>query len=709
MKKLVRPIILIVFIAPFIWMMCAYSVCPFFFGVGNNYFSQFELYVQRNFWLLVWIFILLCLIKYNSFLSFLNNVKSFLFPKESRESMSEHNDGYLSNDDFGKSVFANNILQIIDNFHKDTRRTRNLVIGLNGEWGDGKTFVIKEIKEIIKHGKFNNFYLFSFQPWLFGKNTNYTSAFLDKLDAELTKLRCGIPLLYLSAFKDMLNNSCGFFGKIFSYFISKTDEDLKAAIQHKINQTKKQFIVVIDDLDRLEPAEMLQIFKLVRCVANFENMYFIICLDKELVEDSITKYIDKCSDTPSPKLTLYCDKIINLYFEVPMVSAEDLARLFNQFIEQDKELSEWKGKTAFNIYSEPIETHCALKNIRDVKILINKLHALSLFQYADVQGNPQLLTGYTTFNVIKTLELLKLKDFSLYTKIKNSILWQEPFQDQNITDDKLKNAILQLIAFIKAQNNQYFYFAYDSGDLPLSKGQYRQRLDNFSGDTLDDLYENRYLASFLSYAINDYDLSPEQFTNISAIFEQQRKYTSEFKTFFTERFSLLDCKKYFEKDFNSLSDLYSYRFVNLIDNKAKQKEYIDEYVFAYNNHKGTLPEMNNLIFYIDFPNYTSGLYGILFDKLIKRKILEAPGLWDLLNKYILQTQGDISNFDIRIFCQYCNSIEEAISKLRDDCNIAKEKNKSSSNEDDISYPNVIQAYHILIDYLNNNKGSLKNI
>lgn len=155
--------------------------------------------------------------------------------------------------------------------------------------------------------------------------------------------------------------------------------------------------------------------------------------------------------------------------------------------------------------------------------------------------------------------------------------------------------------------------------------------------------------------------------------------------------------------------MYSYRFVNLIDNKAKQKEYIDEYVFAYNNHKGTLPEMNNLIFYIDFPNYTSRLYGILFDKLIKRKILEAPGLWDLLNKYILQTQGDISNFDIRIFCQYCNSIEEAISKLRDDCNIAKEKNKSSSNEDDISYPNVIQAYHILIDYLNNNKGSLKNI
>lgn len=709
MKKLVRFTILIIFLAPFIWMLCTYFVDPASFGVGNNYFSQFELYVQRNFWFFVWIFILLSLTKYNSILSFLNNIKSFLFFKELPKNMSEHNDGYISDEDFGKGIFAENILQMIDNFHKDTQRANNLVIGLNGEWGDGKSFVVKEMKKIINLGNFNNFYLFSFQPWLFEKNTNYTNAFLDKLDAELTKQQCGIPFLYLSAFKDMLNNSCGFLGKIFSYFINKTDEELKAAIQHKINQTKKQFIVVIDDLDRLEPAEMLQIFKLVRCVANFENMYFIICLDKELVEDSITKYIDKCSDTPNPKLTSYCDKIINLYFEVPMVSAEDLARLFNQFIEQDKELSEWKGKTAFNIYSEPIETHCALKNIRDVKILINKLHALSLFQYADVQGNPQLLTGYTTFNVIKTLELLKLKDFSLYTKIKNSILWQESFQDQNITDDKLKNAILQLIAFIKAQNNQYFYFAYDSGDLPLSKEQYRRLLDNFSGTTLSDLYKNRYLASFLSYAINDYDLSPEQFTNISAIFEQQRKYTSEFKTFFTERFSLLDCKKYFENNFHSLSDLYSYRFVNLVDNKAKQKEYIDEYVFAYNNHKGTLPEMNNLIFYIDFPNYTSGLYGILFDKLIKRKILEAPGLWDLLNKYILQTQGDVSNFDIRIFCQYCNSIEEAISKLRNDCNIAEEKNKSSSNEDDISYPNVIQAYHILIDYLNNNKGSLKNI
>ena len=363
----------VIILSPLIYTILSYRYMAFHDDYFIRLLSSTISFIENHWKLLIWILLIILVAQLNPFLSFINNVGALFTKTQQEQNISDGNDGLFSDEDFGKEKFAHDILEIISNFHSDNKRTQNLVIGLDGKWGDGKTFVIKQIKKILKEEQFSEFHLFSFQPWLFAKDTNYTNSFIDRLNIELVKLNCGINLFYLSAFKDMLNNTCGFWGRIISFFTNKSDEELKEIIQQRINQTHKKFLVVIDDLDRLDDVEILQIFKLIRCVANFENMYFLLCLDRELVE----KKIKNCfmpSEFDNDAFH-YCDKIINIYFEIPVISHAQLSRFLYKLIKQDPQLHSWKEKSLNEIDTETAKKVISkfnLHNIRDVKILLNK-------------------------------------------------------------------------------------------------------------------------------------------------------------------------------------------------------------------------------------------------------------------------------------------------------------------------------------------------
>ena len=689
----------IVLLFPFAFALYSYFKHPFFFETKNDYFSQIVLYVIQNIYFYIWLFLVFAIVKLHSFISFLKNVVLFFTDKNVQDTSIEQNDGYILRKDFGKNIFAYNILQVIDNFHKDEIRTKNLVIGLDGKWGDGKTFVLKEIQNILKKGIFPNFYQFSFQPWLFAKDTNYTNAFIDKLNTELIKLNCGINLIYLSAFKDMLNNTCGFWGRFISFFINKSDEELKSIIQKRINQTNKQFIVTIDDLDRLDTTEVLQIFKLVRCVANFENVYFILCLDRKVVESSIDEYF-KQSSTIDDMTTHYCDKIINLYFEVPSIASEDLNILLDNTIDQDPILKVWKDTSDnYENMFRVLTWRFMPQNIREIKIIINKLKAISLFRYQSLEKKDESLSQDTDFYIFKILETIKLKNISLYNNIKNVVLWNSPFP--NISDSGVRSEIGTLAQILKKSQVKHFYFAYNSGDLPISYEQYKLILANLSESSFAELNKNRYLASFFINAANDKKLSSEEFTKIVCLYEFQRECAKEFKILFNQKLPLLNIKEYFQQDYSSLTSLYTYDLINKIDNNEIRQAYINAYIETYNINKTCLPH-NNLIFYIDFKNYTPQLFGLLLNKLFTKDIKESPGLLKLLNKFIEQTNGDTSLWDVDIIKEQCKlSFTTIINKLNNDYN--RLEKLMQNGMDDSYYPNVKKAYELLIYFINNHK------
>ena len=61
-------------------------------------------------------------------------------------------------------------------------------------------------------------------------------------------------------------------------------DDLKSKVSEHLRETNQKIVVVIDDVDRLDPDEIRMMMKLVRSIADFSNIIYILCYDDEIVD-----------------------------------------------------------------------------------------------------------------------------------------------------------------------------------------------------------------------------------------------------------------------------------------------------------------------------------------------------------------------------------------------------------------------------------------
>lgn len=100
--------------------------------------------------------------------------------------------------------------------------------------------------------------------------------------------------------------------------LASLKDDLTASLQ----KLGKQLIVTIDDVDRLEPAEIWELLRLIRAVADFPNVTYVLCLDHEVIADSVEE-VAKLTDGSA-----YLEKIIQVVIPVPSPEAFQLRHWF---------------------------------------------------------------------------------------------------------------------------------------------------------------------------------------------------------------------------------------------------------------------------------------------------------------------------------------------------------------------------------------------
>lgn len=100
----------------------------------------------------------------------------------------------------------------------------------------------------------------------------------------------------------------------------ETTELLRRRIEAGIASYGLNFVVLIDDLDRLEPAQAVEVLRLVRSVADFSGFRYILCYDPEVLAHAIERELGV------PDGRLYLQKIIPLSFTLPHHEIFDLQR-----------------------------------------------------------------------------------------------------------------------------------------------------------------------------------------------------------------------------------------------------------------------------------------------------------------------------------------------------------------------------------------------
>lgn len=324
----------------------------------------------------------------------------------------------------------------------DRASAEGLVIGLDGEWGSGKSSLLHLIERSIGAlPEAQQPTLISFRPWLLGnrdallaglftdlaeKIAAVTSARGDSTKSTVQKAkktaetvrRFARALARAGEFVEAGEvvfvplGPGGRFLRGLGTLAEKKREDgeeerdlaaLKGQITRDLRALGHRFIVTIDDVDRLEPGEVLEVLRLVRSVADFPNVVYVLCYDIDRLAEAI-----EASANIDDGIA-FLEKIVQLTVMVPKPEPFELRQWFSDEVgelvgplpsdvgERLLSVIDQEGGTQLRTPRSVVRTLDSLRffwpALRDEKIDVADLVWLQLIK----DGSPQLYRWIETY------------------------------------------------------------------------------------------------------------------------------------------------------------------------------------------------------------------------------------------------------------------------------------------------------------------------
>lgn len=232
---------------------------------------------------------------------------------------------------FGHAPFAQSLADSIRRYPGGD----GLVLALYGPWGSGKSTVLNYVTHFLDQSpKENRPEIVTFNPWWFSGQENLAQAFLGQLQAVLpAKSRKfkklgnllgdfseGIGgLIDLSGVTGGMASKIGKFIGMAAKRKTKDVPALKVEICNVLEEAGKRIVIVVDDIDRLTPEETRQLFTVIKALADFPNVVYLLAFDRDVAAQAI----EQQGGLPGER---YLEKIIQVPFELPPVDRVDLRR-----------------------------------------------------------------------------------------------------------------------------------------------------------------------------------------------------------------------------------------------------------------------------------------------------------------------------------------------------------------------------------------------
>src|ERR1022692_3253121 len=233
---------------------------------------------------------------------------------------------------FGHAAFAKSLAESICRYPGND----GLVLALYGPWGSGKSTVLSYVRHFLeKRSEPERPVIVAFNPWWFSGQENLARAFLGQLQAVLPEKNAKFRQLgdLLSDFAESIGGvidltgvtygAGSLVGKMLGKLKRKPKDvpALKAAITKVLVDARQRILIFIDDIDRLTPEETRQLFTVIKALADFPNVIYLLAFDREVAVQAI----EARSGLPGQP---YLEKIIQVPFELPPVDRVALRAAF---------------------------------------------------------------------------------------------------------------------------------------------------------------------------------------------------------------------------------------------------------------------------------------------------------------------------------------------------------------------------------------------
>lgn len=214
-------------------------------------------------------------------------------------------------------------------FQTDTSRGA-FTLGLTAPWGAGKTSFMLVMKEYLERQHDEKTIVIEFNPWRYRKAPNLTQIFFEELSRALAPYNSALSTGFVRYVDLLLAKDSNPWLQLASRFLPHESNEKSTGEQYdfltrEISKLGRKIFIFIDDVDRLEREELVELFALVRNSSSFPYMSYILTYDKEYVASQLKG----CFDQHTYR---YMEKILQVEYPLAKITPEQLETEFRNIL-----------------------------------------------------------------------------------------------------------------------------------------------------------------------------------------------------------------------------------------------------------------------------------------------------------------------------------------------------------------------------------------
>ena len=326
-----------------------------------------------------------------------------------------------------------------------------LTIGLQGEWGSGKTSLMYLLREKLQSSDVATAWLNTWEYSLFRGAHETTPAVLQGLLVKL-KDACGDQWTLNDEAKEKWRSVVRFAGALGNQLLAnKAGIDAKAAIDEVkggssqtitdiaelkaaitdiidrlIQDPKNDFkrvVFFVDDLDRINPADAVEVLEALKNVFDIPHCIFLLAIDYDVVVKGLEGKFGPKTEANEREFRSFFDKIIQLPFSMP-TGTYDIEHFLASKL-KDLGISQQAGRE--ELFAKVVK-YTVGYNPRSLKRYINSFSLLNsirkLDEAAEEQGEE---TDELMLFALLGIQISYPKIFRLLTASPNYLTWDAAF------------------------------------------------------------------------------------------------------------------------------------------------------------------------------------------------------------------------------------------------------------------------------------------
>lgn len=289
-----------------------------------------------------------------------------------------------AHDLLGRAPFAERLADVVSTSPAES----GLIVGLAGRWGDGKTSTLKLVKEKLETERWSGrIRVIEFNPWLWTGTGQLVAQFFNSLSRAVPSERgwpdwlapmlrdYGASLSFLSLVDTPVSTTIGAAGGVSQALAILAQrwrrvhpDDLtrwRAEMVAALARGPMRLVVMVDDLDRLGHDELVDVMRLLKLIADFPNVVYLLAYDRDQVAKALAADGGRA----------YLEKIVQIDLNLPEPEPARLDQLrFATVTEAIKPLPQrlWNSDRFVLLYRDGL--HLLLQTVRDVKRFLNAVN-----------------------------------------------------------------------------------------------------------------------------------------------------------------------------------------------------------------------------------------------------------------------------------------------------------------------------------------------